>query len=104
MAWFLASLGVYLRDVAHTIGIVLMVLMYLSPIFYQIEIIKDPFIRDLIRLNPVTIPVEQTREALLFGRWPDWPLVVVHGMASLLVACAGFWWFQRTKRGFADVL
>lgn len=103
IAWFLASLGVYLRDVSQFIGIFTMVLMFLSPIFYPASAIPEQY-RDLIYLNPLTPVVELTRDVLYWGNTPDWALWSMNLLASMLVAWFGFAWFQKTRKGFADVL
>jgi lipopolysaccharide transport system permease protein len=104
-AWLLSALGVYLRDVAHTIGIVAMMLMYLSPVFYTVDKIQNETLKIVIRLNPLTIPLETFRWTLgQTERLPEWPWLAGYALASVLVAWAGFFFFQRTKRGFADVL
>lgn len=106
-AWLLSALGVYLRDVAQTIGVVAMMLMYLSPVFYTIDLIESPVLRTVIRLNPLTIPLEMFRWALNQphgAALPEWPWLTGYAVASVLIAWAGFFFFQRTKRGFADVL
>jgi lipopolysaccharide transport system permease protein len=103
--WLLSALGVYLRDVAQTIGIVAMMLMYLSPVFYTVDRIDSPALRTAIRLNPLTVPLETFRWTLgQTDRLPEWPWLAGYAVASILVAWAGFFFFQRTKRGFADVL
>jgi lipopolysaccharide transport system permease protein len=104
LGWFLSSLGVYLRDVAQTVGIFTMMLMYLSPVFYTLEMIKNPILRLIIRCNPLTIPLISFRHTLLDGQWPEWEWLGGYFVVSLLFAWAGFAFFQRTKRGFADVL
>jgi lipopolysaccharide transport system permease protein len=103
LAWFLAALGVYLRDVAQLMGVVTMALMFLSPVFYPITAIPLPY-RSLLYLNPVTLPVEQARDVLIFGRWPDWGALAVYAVCATAVAFAGFWWFQKSRKGFADVV
>lgn len=103
LSWFLASLGVYVRDIAPLIGIVVSALMFLSPIFYPVSAIPEDY-RFLFYSNPLTFVVEQTRDFLIWGRtpalWPTlWYLALCGGIAWL-----GFAWFQKTRRGFADVL
>ncbi len=103
LTWLLASLGVYLRDLGQGMGIVTTVLLFLSPIFYPIDALPSGF-RTLINLNPLTLPITQLRNAMLWGTpvgWADWAMNMVIGGA---VSFAGFWWFQKTRRGFADVL
>jgi lipopolysaccharide transport system permease protein len=103
VAWTLASLGVYIRDIGQTIGLVTTVLMFLSPMFFPRAAIPAQF-RVIVDLNPLTFFMEQAREVLVWGRPPSWPELGLQLAAAVVVAQAGFWWFQRTRRGFADVL
>jgi lipopolysaccharide transport system permease protein len=102
-AWFLASLGVYLRDVGQFIGIATQMLMFLSPIFYDLSQVPRSF-QTVMRLNPLTTLVQNARNTLLWGQAPDWTELAVVGAASLVVAQLGYVWFMKTRRGFADVL
>jgi len=104
VAWVLAAVGVFLRDLAQAMGIVTMMLMYLSPVFYRLEQIDVPWIQAVIRLNPLTIPLVNFRRVALDGVGPEWGWLGAYAVVSVLVAWGGFWIFQRFKRGFADVL
>ncbi|RZL55132.1 MAG: ABC transporter permease [Variovorax sp.] len=103
LAWFLASLGVFLRDIGQTIGILTTVLMFLSPVFFPITAVPERF-RPFIMANPLTFIIEQARDVLVWGRLPDWSGLLVYTVIATLVAWAGFAWFQKTRKGFADVL
>ncbi len=103
VAWILAALGVYLRDIAQLTGLVSMLLMFLSPVLYPVSALPEPY-RFWIGFNPLTLPLESTREALMFGRWPDWAALGLYTLAALAVAGAGYWWFQKSRKGFADVI
>lgn len=102
-AWFISSLGVFVRDISQLTGHAMMAAMFLSPIFYPITAIPERF-RPLFYLNPLTFLVEQARKVLILGAPPDWlQLGLFTGLAAL--ACyLGFAWFQFTRKGFADVL
>lgn len=102
-AWFLASLGVYLRDVGQTIGILTTVLMFLAPVFYPIAALPE-FIRPWLLLNPLTLVIEQARDVLIWGRLPSWRDWSVYSGVAVACAWLGYFWFQRTRKGFADVL
>jgi lipopolysaccharide transport system permease protein len=102
-SWALASLGVFLRDVAQFIGIATSALMFLSPIFYPASSLPQEY-EHLLYLNPLTAVIEQAREVLFWGRSPDFLLLAQYWGATALVAWVGFAWFQRTRKGFADVL
>jgi lipopolysaccharide transport system permease protein len=102
-AWMLASLGVFLRDVGQSVGVVVMLLMFLAPIFFPLAAVPADF-KVVVMLNPLTWFVETSRDVLLWGQWPD-PVAWLGAAAiGLLVALAGLWWFQKTRKGFADVL
>lgn len=103
VSWFLASLGVFLRDINQTVGILTTALMFLAPVFYSVENLPPKF-KPLVMANPATFIIEQSRAVLVWGTSPDWLGLAIYSMASLFVAWIGFWWFQKTRRGFADVL
>lgn len=103
ICWFLASLGVYLRDITQIIGIVTTVLLFVSPVFFPVAAVPPEF-GILFHLNPLTSPIEDARGVLVLGRVPDWASLATRLGAGLLVSWAGLWWFQKTRRGFADVL
>jgi lipopolysaccharide transport system permease protein len=101
--WFIASLGVYFRDLSQFIGIVTSALMFMSPIFYPLSAIPEDY-RYLFELNPIGPVIEQTRNALFFGISPSISLLIVNFLSGALIAFFGFYWFQKTRKGFADVL
>ena len=103
ISWILASLGVYVRDISQFVGMAMTVLMFLSPIFYPITAIPEKY-RFFIELNPISPAIEQIREVLFWGVVPNIEVWVVYLSTSLLVAFLGFIWFQKTRKGFADVL
>ena len=103
LAWMLASLGVFLRDVGQTIGIITTVMMFLAPVFYPITALPKEF-RPWLMANPLTFIIEQAREVLIWGRVPDWGGLGIYLLAASFVAWAGYAWFQKTRKGFADVL
>lgn len=102
-AWFLAGLGVYVRDIGQITGMVTTVLLFLSPVFYPISALPEQYQRWL-HLNPLTFIIEEGRNTLIFGRVPgigEWGIMLAAGM---LIAWVGFAWFQKVRKGFADVL
>lgn len=103
VTWMLASVGVFLRDVAQTTGIITTALMFLAPVFYSVENVPPAF-KQIILINPATFIIEQAREVLVWGHLPDWAGLGLYSGASMLVAWFGFWWFQKTRKGFADVI
>jgi lipopolysaccharide transport system permease protein len=98
-----ASLGVYLRDLSQFLGVVVTVLMFLSPIFYPVASIPEPY-QVYLHMNPLTPVIEMTRQVLYIGVMPSFDLLAIYVLTGLVVSSLGFFWFQKTRRGFADVI
>lgn len=103
LSWGLASIGVFLRDVSQIIGVVTSVLIFLSPIFYPASALPEAY-RSLLYLNPLTPVIEMTRDLLYWGKLPDWVDLSFYWLAAIVIAWLGFAWFQKTRKGFADVI
>lgn len=103
MSWLLASLGVYLRDVSQVTGLVITALMFLSPIFYSLSSLPVKY-QHLLLFNPLTYEIEAMRGALIAGVAPNWIFFAIYLLVASMVAFLGFAWFQKTRKGFADVI
>ena len=103
IAWGLASLGVFLRDVAQPIGLIMTALLFASPVFYPLTALPE-FIRPWLMLNPLTFVIEQARAVLIFGQLPNWTGMAIYSLVSVAIAWMGYAWFQKTRKGFANVL
>lgn len=103
ISWFLASIGVYLRDVSQITGVAVTVLMFMSPIFYPLSALPETY-RPMLMLNPLAPVIETVRDVLFWGKQPDWIFLGGYAVAAATVAYLGFVWFQKTRKGFADVL
>ncbi len=103
LAWLLASLGVFVRDVGQTVALLTSVLLFMSPIFFPLHALP-PAIQPWMHLNPLTFIIEQVRAVLVWGHLPNWGGLLLYGLATTGAAALGFAWFQKTRKGFADVL
>jgi lipopolysaccharide transport system permease protein len=103
LAWFLAATGVFVRDIGQTTGIITTILLFLSPVFYPVSALPEKY-QALLLINPLTFIIEESRQVLIWGKPPNWIGWAGYSMASGVVAWLGFWWFQKTRSGFADVL
>lgn len=103
LSWFLAALGVYLRDIGQVVGLLLTALMFLSPIFYPLTALPES-VRGWLFLNPLSFIIEQLRRVLVWDQAPQWPGLALYAGLALLVAWLGLAFFEKTRRGFADVL
>ena len=103
LMWFLASLGVFIRDINYTVALVVQVLFFLTPIFYKLEKIPEP-LQTFIRFNPLTSIVENVRRVVLWGLLPSGIGFALWMALTGGVMILGYAWFMKTKKAFADVL
>ena len=103
LSWLLASFGVYLRDTSQFIGIITTIMMFLSPIFYPISALPAEY-QFLLQFNPLTPAIEEARNVLIWGKMPSMSILAVYYVGTAFVAWLGFAWFQKTRKGFADVI
>jgi lipopolysaccharide transport system permease protein len=101
--WLIASTAVYVRDLAMVTGLAVTALMFLAPVFYPASALPEAY-RWIIMWNPLTFIIEQGREVLIVGRTPDWIGLLIYLCFAVPFAWLGYVWFQRTRKGFADVL
>lgn len=103
MTWMLASLGVYLRDINQVVTLGVSSLMFISPIFYPVASLPES-IRPILYANPLTPVIEWTRQVMYWGKIPD-PVAILSFSFFCGITCwIGFFWFQKTRKGFADVV
>jgi lipopolysaccharide transport system permease protein len=103
LTWVLSSLGVFLRDVSPVIALLLQALFFTTPVFYPVEAVPPSF-RIWLQLNPLTPQIEMFRGVVLWGTLPDWRVYAAWSAGALAIMLAGYAWFMRSKRAFADVL
>jgi lipopolysaccharide transport system permease protein len=103
LTWFLAGLGVFVRDVGYVVNLGLQVLLFATPIFYPLSEV-GPRLRVILSLNPLAYVVENFRRVTLWGVLPDWDGLGIWTLVCGVLMVLGYAWFMKTKRGFADVV
>jgi lipopolysaccharide transport system permease protein len=103
LSWFLAALGTYMRDIAQLIGLLLTVLLFLSPVFTPLSGFP-PSVRPYLFLNPVSVPIELGHGAFFLGQMPSPTIMAAYLALAFVVMTLGWAFFQKTRAGFADVL
>ncbi|RVD19621.1 ABC transporter permease, partial [Mesorhizobium sp. M4B.F.Ca.ET.017.02.2.1] len=103
IAWILASIGVYFRDMNQIVAPVVTATLFLSPVFFQRTALPT-WLQPWLSLNPLAVPVEGFRNVVIFGAQPDWTALGYYSLVATVVAGLGYQFFQKTRRGFADVL
>lgn len=103
LSWFLAALGVFVHDIGQFINLLMTAALFLSPIFYPVSALPES-IQGYLFLNPLTFIIDQTRNVVLYDTPPDWLGLVIYYVIAIMIAQAGLFWFEKTRKGFADVL
>ena len=103
VSYFVAAMGVFVRDTQYVMGVILQILFFATPIFYPMDAVPERF-RWILEYNPLTVFIEQARNVFLYGKLPDWEFLGIAALISCVVLQMGYFFFVRTKRGFADVL
>ena len=103
LSWLISSLGVFLRDLSHIVPLALTALMFLTPVFYPVSAVPHQ-LKLLCELSPLAYAVEDARRILIWGELPRLTMLLLHLVIGLTTALIGYWWFNRTRKAFADVI
>ncbi len=104
LGYLAAGLTVFLRDVPQTLGVVLNLWMYLTPIVYPASAIPEGWRNWVFWLNPLTAIAEVYRDLILVGEVKHWGEWGVASAIALMIFCFGFTAYKRLRPAFADVL
>ena len=102
-ALFLASLGVFLRDIAHAVSVITPLLMFLSAVLYPVAALPEK-IRSYAYLNPLIGMLENFRGCVVMGTGLDWSSWGISMALAGFVCVLGYAWFMKTRPWFADVI
>jgi lipopolysaccharide transport system permease protein len=103
LAYPLAALNVTFRDTQHTLGVLLQMLFYLTPIFYDLNSVPKEF-QPLYQLNPMVPLIEAYRAILLKGTQPDWQALLMVSLAVAVILPIGLAIFRRQSNTFVEEL
>ncbi|WP_208612751.1 ABC transporter permease [Pantoea conspicua] len=103
LSYLISSLGVYIRDLGQFVTLLITVILFLSPVFYPLSSVPVKY-QAIILANPLTFIIEQTREVVIWGRLPDFTGLLIYTCVSIIVLWLSYFWFQKTRKGFADVI
>ncbi len=104
LAWFLSALGVFVRDVSNAMPFFVMVLIYTSGVFFSTQLMRTNTAWRFLRLNPLLWAVEDSRRSVLWHLPVSLLSLEYLWVAGILTCFAGYFFFHRTRPGFADVL
>ncbi len=98
-----AAVNVFYRDVRFVIPLALQVWLYMSPIFYSVNIVPESF-RPIYFMNPMATLVDTYRRLIFFDQMPDWPYFGLASLVSLLMLVIGYRYFKAAEKLFADLI
>lgn len=103
VGWFFSALGVYLRDIEQIMGTLITFLLFTSTVFFSLEHAPQA-IKPLLLLNPITQIINDLRNILVYGFLPDFTALGIYSLVAVVIFYSGFAFFNKVKKGFADVL
>jgi len=103
LGWIFACINVFFRDTAHLIGVIMMVWMFLTPIFYPESMIPQEF-QLIIKINPMAYLVRAYRDILLNNKLPYISDILTFMVISIIVFFGGYYLFKKTQHQFSDVV
>lgn len=103
VGYILATIAVYLRDMIYIWGILLTILNYFTPIFYNITILPTS-LQTIFKLNPLYIYINASREILLFSRMPSLTYLAACLGSALIVFVLGLIIFKKNQNKFINYL
>jgi len=99
----IATLNVFYRDVQHLTGVALMLLFYLTPVFYRPQQVASHY-SQIFALNPIAILIQGYREIFFYQRAPEWQSLLFAAVCSLLVSGLGYLVYYRQQPHVIDAL
>ena len=103
LSWILMSAGAYIKDLSQAVPIATTILSFTAPVFYPLESVPAS-LRAYIYLNPLTLPIEQFREITLSKSTLNTGYFLVYTVIAFIIFKLGYVIFQKSRKGFADVL
>jgi lipopolysaccharide transport system permease protein len=101
LAYAVATFHASFRDTQYLLGVLLQLLFFLTPIFYDASAIPERH-RWLLGLNPMTYLVDAYRAVLVDRRLPDWRFLCVLGFCSMVLLLLGYAVFMRARYRFVE--
>jgi ABC-type polysaccharide/polyol phosphate export permease len=99
----LATVAVYFRDIRFFVEVGVLLLMFLSPVFYSETAVPES-LSWVMKINPIAVAISSYRMAFMEGTWPpmsSWTMLTCVAIVALIV---GLEVFDRGQRGFSDVV
>jgi lipopolysaccharide transport system permease protein len=103
ICWFLSALGAFVRDLGQVIGFILTLWFFLTPICYPESGLPKQAV-SILEKNPLFFLVRAYRDVFLEQRAPQLEGLVIFSLIACVLFFAGFAWFYKLRKSFADVI
>ena len=103
LALIIGTLNVFYRDIQHIVTITLMLLFYLTPVFYGSQSIKKSY-HVIFGLNPVAILIDNYRAVLFYGQPPQWCYLFSVGIISVVLCGIGYLVYRGRLHEVIDII
>lgn len=104
LGFLFSALNLFVRDVYHVMGVALSVGMFMTPLFYPARMVQEANLGWVLQINPMYWLIDSYRRVLIYGLWPQPPVVAAFAGVALLFFFLGATFFLRQKPRFPDLL
>lgn len=98
-----SAVTIYLRDLKHTLPIILQLGLFATPVAYGMDAIPSSLQVPYSFLNPIAPVIDSLRRTVLYGQPPAWDLLAAGAVTAVVVLVGGYLMFKRLETGFTDV-
>lgn len=103
ISFIVSSITVYVRDLEHIIGVVLMAAFYGTPIVYKLEQLPSN-LQVIMQLNPMTHLINAYRDIFYYQQLPNFKMLGIILLIGLVLTIVGYFIFKKLQKGFAEQL
>ena len=91
-----------MRDLEYIINFFLSLAFYVTPVLYSASAMENTPMMKLFKVNPVAILIMSYRDVFIYQRKPDFLLLGIVLLASILFCFIGMSIFRKLEKGFAE--
>jgi lipopolysaccharide transport system permease protein len=99
----LSALNVRYRDVRYAVPFLIQFWLFASPVAYQFKVVGSQY-RLIFALNPMVAGIEGFRSSVIGVGGVPKSVLAISTMSALAFVLAGFFYFRRVERTFADII
>lgn len=100
----ISSMTTKYRDLTVLVGFGVSLLMYITPVVYPLSQAGDGFLSTILKINPITAPVELFRFAIVGQGSLDFFSLIMSCFFTLIVVIIGILIFNKIERTFMDTV